>query len=203
MDEYFPLDAIVMEKNSRDFESRIKKASRNAEAICAFLHNFPKIKWIRYPKYSPTRAFYDECRRPAGGYGYLLTFRFHETADAIRFLDVIDVPKGPSLGTNFTLVSPYTLLAHYGELEYVRLPTPSRFIKKNQSKKQKWPIVSSLLTSGQAAEYGVVKDLIRISVGIEDIDVLLEKIKRAMDSTDTSEESVTCKPLHNGAVKEV
>lgn len=188
-----------MEKNSRDFESRIMKASRNAEVICDFLQSSPKIKWIRYPKYSPTRAFYDECRRPAGGYGYLLTFRFHKSSDAIRFLDVIDVPKGPSLGTNFTLVSPYTLLAHYAELEWVRVPTYAEPFFFYLS-----VFLLTLLTFGQAAEYGVVEDLIRISVGIEDIDVLLEKIKTAMDSTDvdTSEESVTSKPLQNGAVKE-
>jgi cystathionine gamma-synthase len=30
----------------------------------------------------------------------------------------LDVPKGPSLGTNFTLVCPYTLLAHYHELDF-------------------------------------------------------------------------------------
>jgi len=28
------------------------------------------------------------------------------------------VNKGPSLGTNFTLVCPYTLLAHYCELDW-------------------------------------------------------------------------------------
>lgn len=32
--------------------------------------------------------------------------------------DTLEIAKGPSLGTNFTLSSPYTLLAHYGELEW-------------------------------------------------------------------------------------
>lgn len=127
VDNYFPLDSLVMEKNSRDFACRILKANRNAEALCALLQSSPKIKWVRYPKFSPTRSFYDECRRPGGGYGYLVTFRFHETSDAIRFIDAIDVPKGPSLGTNFTLASPYTLLAHYGELEWVCIYTSQFF----------------------------------------------------------------------------
>ena len=119
VDNYFPLDALVMDQNSRDFESRIIKTNYNAEAVCALLQSYPTIKWVYYPKYSATRAFYDECRRPTGGYGYLFTIRFHESSDAIRFLDALDVPKGPSLGTNFTLACPYTLLAHYGELEWV------------------------------------------------------------------------------------
>lgn len=32
--------------------------------------------------------------------------------------DTLETEKGPSLGTNFTLCCPYTLLAHYGELDW-------------------------------------------------------------------------------------
>lgn len=48
----------------------------------------------------------------------------------------------------------------------------------------------------QAAEYGVVKDLIRISVGIEDVDILIEKVKRALNSS--PKESMR-KPSGNGS----
>ena len=34
------------------------------------------------------------------------------------FYDRLQVNKGPSLGTNFTLVCPYTMLAHYFELDW-------------------------------------------------------------------------------------
>jgi cystathionine gamma-synthase len=34
------------------------------------------------------------------------------------FFDALNIAKGPSLGANFTLVCPYTLLAHYTELEW-------------------------------------------------------------------------------------
>ena len=34
------------------------------------------------------------------------------------FYDALGVNKGPSLGTNFTLACPYTLLAHYTELSW-------------------------------------------------------------------------------------
>ncbi|KFY49618.1 hypothetical protein V495_00514 [Pseudogymnoascus sp. VKM F-4514 (FW-929)] len=37
---------------------------------------------------------------------------------AIAFHDALDVAKGASLGTNFTLCCPYTLLAHFSELEW-------------------------------------------------------------------------------------
>ena len=36
------------------------------------------------------------------------------------FYDSLSICKGPSLGTNFTLACPYTLLAHYHELEFAQ-----------------------------------------------------------------------------------
>ena len=71
-----------------------------------------------YPKFSPTRQYYDSCRLPEGGYGGLLSATFHSVADAQVFYDHLECQKGPSLGTNFTLASPFVLLAHYGELEW-------------------------------------------------------------------------------------
>ncbi|KAI9878469.1 MAG: hypothetical protein M1830_000803 [Pleopsidium flavum] len=117
-DNYWAEDAIFMERNSRDFVSRIERININAEAICQVLRVSPQIKEVYYPKYSPTRHYYDQCRNPNGGYGGLLSITFHSTAEAVRFFDVVETAKGPSLGTNFTLSSPYTLLAHYAELDW-------------------------------------------------------------------------------------
>jgi cystathionine gamma-synthase len=48
----------------------------------------------------------------------LLSFTFHNTDQAIAFFDRIETAKGPSLGTNFTLTSPYVILAHFLELDW-------------------------------------------------------------------------------------
>lgn len=138
-DNLWPEDAIFLERNSRDFVSRIDRINVNAEAICDVLMKHPKskfhadyyikqqadnqrnttVKAVNYPKYSPTRANYDQCKRPHGGYGGLLSATFYSTDDAVKFFDNLDTAKGPSLGTNFTLSSPYVLLAHFTELEWV------------------------------------------------------------------------------------
>jgi cystathionine gamma-synthase len=117
-DNYWAEDAIFMERNSRHFVSRIERINENAEVICGVLRSHPLVKEIYYPKYNASRVFYDECRTPNGGYGGLLSFTFHETAQAIAFHDRIETAKGPSLGTNFTLISPYVILAHFLELEW-------------------------------------------------------------------------------------
>ena len=107
-----------MERNSRDFITRIRQINDNAEAICKILQTHPLINEVYYPKYNPTAHFYEECRTPNGGYGGLLSFTFHKIEAAIAFFDAIETAKGPSLGTNFTLVSPYVLLAHFYELDW-------------------------------------------------------------------------------------
>ena len=41
-DHYWAEDAIVMERNSRDFASRIQRINENAEAICEVLMAHPR-----------------------------------------------------------------------------------------------------------------------------------------------------------------
>lgn len=137
-DNYWAEDVIFMERNSRDFRSRIDRVNDNADAICQVLRAHPLVKEVFYPKYNKyARANFDIVKTPHGGYGGLLSCTLQSTAQAIAFYDALDTAKGPSLGTNFTLTSPYVLLAHYNELEW-------------------------------AASFGVDPDLLRISVGLED-----------------------------------
>ncbi|KAL4919127.1 pyridoxal phosphate-dependent transferase [Aspergillus aurantiobrunneus] len=112
-------DAVFLERNSRDFVSRIKKINCTTEEITAMLKDSPLIKKVYYPKYNPSFPLYEAFRTPKGGYGGLFSVTFHSTREAVAFFDNLEVLKGPSLGTNFTLSCPYTLLAHYGELEWV------------------------------------------------------------------------------------
>jgi cystathionine gamma-synthase len=183
-DNHWAEDSIFLERNSRDFVSRIDRIGTNAEAICDVLSAHPRgsfflfhilsfflppscssnscnsnqhplthptVKQVNYPRTSPTRPFYDACRTPTGGYGGLLSATFHTRADAIAFFDALDTVKGPSLGTNFTLSSPYVILAHYGELDWCK----------------KW---------------GVEADLIRFSVGLEETGKLVQTFRRALDA---------------------
>jgi cystathionine gamma-synthase len=115
---YWAEDVIVMERNSRDFVSRIERINRNAEAICDILGTHTAVKAVYYPKVVSSRPYYDACRTENGGYGGLLSVTFHTKEQAVAFFDHIQTAKGPSLGTNFTLVSPYVVLAHYSELEW-------------------------------------------------------------------------------------
>ena len=119
-DNYWPEDAIYMERNSRDFVSRVDRINTNAEAICKKLKAAPigtlsanrrlqspltrlVVREVYYPKYSATRNFYDQCRNADKGYGGLLSVTLRTTEQAVIFFDKLETAKGPSLGTNFTL----------------------------------------------------------------------------------------------------
>ncbi|KAK4140765.1 putative cystathionine gamma-synthase/beta-lyase [Dichotomopilus funicola] len=146
---WFGEDVLVMERNSRDFKERMGKASGNAEVVVGMLRASQVVREVFYPLGSETQEGYDRYRVEGGGYGFLLSVKFARAEQAVAFYDALDVAKGPSLGTNFTLCCAYTLLAHYRELAW-------------------------------AAEYGVVEDLVRISVGLEDVEWLRERVGRAL-----------------------
>ncbi|KAK9465029.1 pyridoxal phosphate-dependent transferase [Lipomyces arxii] len=152
-DNLWAEDAIFLERNSRDFASRIRRINVNAEALCDLLLHHPKVKSVYYPKISSTRQYYDDCRTEDGGYGGLLSIVFHKSKHAPEFFDTIETAKGPSLGTNFTLLCPYTVIAHFLE--------------------QDW-----------AAGYGVDPFLVRISVGLEPTNELVETFLKALNKLD-------------------
>lgn len=180
-DTYFDEDAIFMERNSRDFIRRIVRIDRNTRAVTSMLWREKSgegqhpnvIKNLFYPRYQ-TREHYDVCRRKTaftalgnmgssaqaddgegeqahegGGYGGLFSITFWSEAASQAFYDTLQCAKGPSLGTNLTLASPYTILAHYGELDW-------------------------------AAQFGVERGLVRVSVGLEDEQFLVSMFANSL-----------------------
>jgi cystathionine beta-lyase/cystathionine gamma-synthase len=139
---------IQMQKQS------VKLSSLHQEVSLQFV-KLTLVKRVFYPKHNPSRPNYDAFRTAEGGYGGLLSVVFHDDAYAVIFYDAIETAKGPSLGTNFTLTSPYTILAHYQEMEW-------------------------------AAQFGVERGLVRISVGLEEVERLVEIFQNALVAIEKS-----------------
>ena len=138
-------DAVTLEKNSRDFVARCRQVYCNGKALADWLRVHPSVAALHYS----TGNEYESVMRlipgtdiiqEDAGYGCLMSIVPIEGLDVKAFYDALEVAKGPSLGTNFTIACPYTLLAHYTELSW-------------------------------AAGFGVDSRLIRVSVGMEDIEV--------------------------------
>lgn len=127
-DLLFDADAIVLERNSRDFESRMRLVNANAEKLADFLNSHPRVETVYFPKYS-TPELYRRYLRSGAGYGGLLSIDLKDAARcAPRFFDSLRVCKGPNLGMGYTLACPYTILAHYGELDFAESCGVSRWL---------------------------------------------------------------------------
>ncbi|BGP16010.1 hypothetical protein JCM10213_005439 [Rhodosporidiobolus nylandii] len=189
-DAYFDEDAIYMERNSRDFQARIAQENSNAEMLCDFfrtrripgppavgIENLPPpsssstddfvINEVYYPKYMTPSHYLASIRAPnptygpsSSGFGALFSLTFSTNLAARTFYDALPCYKGPSLGTNFTLACPYTLLAHYTELDW-------------------------------AKEWGVEAQLVRISTGLEDPEMLREWFGGALDAAEKAVREAT------------
>ena len=146
----FCLDAIVLEVNSRHYEEKVRAMDKNASEVVSFIVDHPGVEIVWHPSVIQ-RDFYDDVKKPDGAYGSLFSIKLAGSeADSARFYDRLRVSKGPSLGTHFSLACPYTLLAHYDELDW-------------------------------AEDCGVPRDLIRLSIGLEEPDDLLQRFEDALE----------------------
>jgi cystathionine gamma-synthase len=111
----FEADARAMVLNSVDFVERNARINETSEKLADFLNVHPDVDMVWYPKYvAPLYPRYQKTE----GFGGLMSIHLHPHICQRTFYDELNVAKGPSLGTNFTLVCPYTLLAHYHELDF-------------------------------------------------------------------------------------
>jgi cystathionine gamma-synthase len=110
-------DAEVLLSNLKGYTKRMKTVNANGMELAAWLANHPAVAQVWHPSLT-TRENYDAVRRKNGGYGGLLSFVLKAPKKTPKVYDALRLSKGPSFGTNFTLVCPYVMLAHYHELEW-------------------------------------------------------------------------------------
>jgi cystathionine gamma-synthase len=115
--ELYAADAIALEQNSRDFVERAAVMSRNSVGLYEYLVNHPKVRRV-WHSINEGGAGARMLQREGRGHSGMFSFALKNAAAAPAFYDALAVCKGPSLGTNFTLACPYTLLAHYDELDW-------------------------------------------------------------------------------------
>ena len=145
----YSADCRALIANMKDFPERVRLSNENAELVADYLAEHPAVGRVWFPKIN-TPHEYNLIRREDGGYGGLVSFTLKQPRKMPRVYDALELCKGPSLGTKFTLASPYTMLAHYFELDW-------------------------------AEACGVSPNLLRLSLGIEEGEVILGALARALD----------------------
>ncbi len=121
----------------------------NARQLADYLRAHPVVKKVHYAGYSDHFA---EVAKNASFGGAMITIELHGAIEP--FYDALKLMKGPSFGTEFTLVCPFMYLAHY---DLVTNKEGRRFL----------------------ASIGIDPDLIRISVGTEPIEAIISVFESA------------------------
>lgn len=110
-------DAEILLSNLKDYPQRMATVNVNGQAVAAWLAAHPAVAEVWHPSLVHT-ANYEAVMRKGGGYGGLLSFVLKAPKKTPKVYDALQLSKGPSFGTSFTLVCPYTMLAHFHELEW-------------------------------------------------------------------------------------
>ncbi len=135
----------------KDYKKRVKVISENTKKIVQYFKTASFIDEIFYclnPKYASN---YQKLMIDENSYTGIVSVTFKK--DFKEVYDKLNFAKGPSLGTEFTLLMPYTYLAHY-----------------------------DLITSKSGNEFlnqiGLPINLLRISVGCENIGEIINEFEK-------------------------
>ena len=157
-----PFNAFQIIQGLETLPIRIKKHSENALALAEWLEKQDEVVWVNYPGLKSNK-YYDLAKEylPEGQSG-IITFGLKGGFDAAK--KVVDDTKL------------FSLLANIGD-------TKSLIIHPASTTHQQ-------LTEAEQIETGVSKDLIRLSVGIEDIEDLIADLQTVFESVSLSQFSI-------------
>ncbi len=148
-----PQNAFYLNNGLESLHVRMERHCKNALAVAEFLKSSDKVAWIHYPDLEGDE--YKELAQkylPNGSCGVMAFAVKGGRAKAIEFMD--------SLGLA-------TIATHVADARTCLLHPASHTHRQ--------------LSDEQLAEAGIAPDLIRLSVGLENVDDLLEDLKQALD----------------------
>lgn len=147
-----PMNAFLLGEGLETLALRMERHCSNALRLAQFLSRHPKVAWVNYPGL-PDSPFHEVAARQFDGrYGGLLTLGLADRASAFRLINGLTLAKN---------------LANIGDTKTLVIH-PASTICADYT-----PEVKGLM--------GVTEELVRVSVGIEDIEDILEDFAAALD----------------------
>ena len=148
-----PQDCFLILRGIKTLHLRVERACQNAERIAGFLRQHPKIKKVYYPGFADHPG-HDIARRQMRHFGAMVSFDL--MADS--FENASKVLSGTHL---FTLAESLggveSLIGHPATMTHASIPREERL------------------------KVGLTDSLIRLSVGIEDVEDLIEDLSHALE----------------------
>ena len=148
-----PQNAFLLNLGLETLAVRMERHCRNAEKVAQFLHDDPRVAWIDYPGLADDKSHaLAEKYLPNGSCGVMAFGLKGDRETAIKFMD--------SLGM-------INIVTHVADVRTCVLHPASHTHRQ--------------LSEEQLKAAGIAPDLIRLSVGIEDVDDIIADIRQAMD----------------------
>jgi cystathionine gamma-synthase len=145
-----PFDSWLILRGIKTLHIRMEKSQENAIEVAEFLKKHPKIKEVFYVGL-PEHKGYEITKKQATGFGAMISFKVKNQEDVAKILKKVKVINfAESLGGVETLIT-YPHTQTHAEIPFE--------IKK---------------------KLGVTEDLLRLSVGIENINDLIEDLESAL-----------------------
>ena len=147
-----PENAFLLNLGLETLHLRMKRHCDNAQKIAEYLQNHPKVAWVNYCGL-PDSKYYDLAKKylPNGACG-VMAFGVNGTKeDAIRFMDSLEL---------------ISIVTHVADARSCILHPASHTHRQ--------------LSNEQLIEAGVAPDLMRLSVGIEDVEDLIADLEQAL-----------------------
>jgi len=146
-----PMDSFLVLRGTKTLDVRMERTNRNAQAIAEFLEAHPKVTNTIYPGL-PSHPHHALAKAQMRGFGGLISFDTGSLEAARRVLSRVRLMAlAESLGGVETLIS------HPAVMTHASVPPDRR------------------------AAIGITDGLVRVSVGIEDVDDLREDLAQALD----------------------
>lgn len=147
-----PHACFLLDRGLKTLVLRVRQHNASALALARFLEAHPAVALVHYPGLTG-HPQHTRATRLLDGFGGMLSFELHGgLASARQFLQSVELAiVAPSLGSVETLVTRPAATAHLG------------------------------LSRSQRAASGVTDGLVRVSVGIEALDDLLDDFGQALD----------------------
>jgi cystathionine beta-lyase/cystathionine gamma-synthase len=146
-----PFDSWLVLRGVKTLAVRMKRHEENGTAIASYLANHKKIRKVYYPGL-PDHPQHELAKRQMNGFGSMISFELGSKENAKKFLDRVRLCSlAESLGGVETLIS------HPESMTHGSVPAEMR------------------------KRLGITPGLVRISVGIEDIEDLIADLENAFD----------------------
>jgi cystathionine beta-lyase/cystathionine gamma-synthase len=146
-----PFDSWLVLRGVKTLAVRMKRHEENGTAMASYLANHQKVRKVYYPGL-PDHPQHELAKRQMNGFGSMISFELGSKENAKKFLDRVRLCSlAESLGGVETLIS------HPESMTHGSVPAEMR------------------------QRLGITPGLVRISVGIEDIEDLIADLENAFD----------------------